>query len=122
MELPEIGRLERGVEDGSARWTTQDLTRYGINVIESERVGFRKWFTNAERENYESGNRERLETHENEEDSAGSRVSEPVRWTSLSTSQTTSPYQSTHEPHDSASTIASAFLDSSFRALLALSE
>ena len=47
MELPEIGRLERGVEDGSARRATQALTGYGINVIESERVGPRKWFTNA---------------------------------------------------------------------------
>ena len=45
MELSEIGRLERGVKDGSARWTAQGLTGYGISVVESERVGLRKWFT-----------------------------------------------------------------------------
>lgn len=42
MELSEIGRLERGIEDGSARWTAQGLTRCGINMIESERVGLRE--------------------------------------------------------------------------------
>ncbi len=59
-------------------------------------------------------------THENKaEDSAGSRVSRPVRCTSLSTSHTTSPYQSTQDPHDSA---FSASLDASFRVALAPSE
>ncbi len=37
----------RAIEDGSARWTTQGLTGCRINVIESERVGLRKWFTDA---------------------------------------------------------------------------
>jgi hypothetical protein len=49
MELSEIARLERAIEDGSARWIDQGLTGCGINVIESESVGLRKWFTDAER-------------------------------------------------------------------------
>jgi hypothetical protein len=42
----------------------------------------------------------KLSAHGNDDgNSLGSRVSGPVRRISLSTSQTTSPYQSTHEPH-----------------------
>jgi hypothetical protein len=48
MELPEIGRLERRVEDGSSRWATQGLSGCGMNVIERKRVRLRKWFTGVE--------------------------------------------------------------------------
>jgi hypothetical protein len=48
MKLPEIGRLEGAVENGSARWATQALAGYGIHVIERERVRLRKWFTGVE--------------------------------------------------------------------------
>jgi hypothetical protein len=120
MELPEIYRLEGGVENGSARWATRGLSGYEIYVIERERVRLRKWFTETAMRALR--HKQRLATHENEGGSEESRVYGPVRCTSLSTSQTTSPYQSTHEPHDSAFTIASPALDSSFRVLRALSE
>lgn len=48
MKLPEIGRLEGGIEDSSSRWTTQGFSGYRIDMIERERVGFRKWFTGVE--------------------------------------------------------------------------
>jgi hypothetical protein len=48
MELSEVDRFERGIEDGSARWTAQGLSGCGINVIKSECVGLRKRFTDAE--------------------------------------------------------------------------
>ena len=57
MKLPEIGRLEGGIEDGSSRWTTQGLRGCGIHMIEHERVGLRKWFTALKREPCDGINR-----------------------------------------------------------------
>ena len=48
MKLPEIGRLDGGIEDSSSRWTTQGFSGYGINMIKCEGVGLRKWFTGVE--------------------------------------------------------------------------
>jgi hypothetical protein len=47
MELSEIGRLDRCVEDGSAGKSTRGLSGRGIYVIECERVGLRKWFAES---------------------------------------------------------------------------
>ena len=47
-KLPEIGKLEGGIEDGISRWTTKDFSRYRINMIERERVWLQKWFTGVE--------------------------------------------------------------------------
>jgi hypothetical protein len=81
MELPEICRLEGGVENDSARWATEGLSGYGIYVIERERVRVRKWFTETAMRALR--HKQRLATHENEGGSEESRVSGPVRCTSL---------------------------------------
>ena len=119
MKLPEIGRLDGGIEDSSSRWTTQGFSGYGINMINARVWGFGNGSLALKREHHQ--HKQKSATHENEGGSAESRVSGPVRCTSLSISQTTSPYRSTHEPHDPEFTSASASLGSSFRVLRALS-